>query len=84
MSGQMVTPVSLAAFPEPLCLVTFVDPLTEKELVFLTNHFGLAATTIASLYKHRWQIEFFMWLKQNLSVKDFYGNSVNAVKTQIW
>ncbi|WP_396190705.1 transposase, partial [Flavobacterium sp.] len=40
---------------------------------------------IASLYKHRWQIElFFKWLKQNLAVKHFFGNSVNAVKSQIW
>jgi hypothetical protein len=82
---MLVTPVSLAAYPEPLRQVAFVDPLTEKELVFLTNRFDLAATTIASLYKHRWQIElFFKWLKQNLAVKHFFGNSVNAVKSQIW
>ena len=70
---------------DPLRRVVFVDPESAKELVFLTNRFDLAATTIASLYKHRWQIElFFKWLKQNLAVKHFFGNSVNAVKSQIW
>lgn len=82
---MLVTPLSLAGYPDPLRRVTFVDPESAKELVFLTNRFDLAATTIASLYKHRWQIElFFKWLKQNLSVKHFFGNSVNAVKSQIW
>lgn len=88
MADQMVmlvTPLSLAGYPDPLRRVVFVDPESAKELVFLTNRFDLAATTIASLYKHRWQIElFFKWLKQNLAVKHFFGNSVNAVKSQIW
>jgi Domain of unknown function (DUF4372)/Transposase DDE domain len=54
-------------------------------LVFLTNHHGLGATTIAAIYKDRWQIElFFKALKQNLKVKTFVGTSANAVKTQIW
>jgi len=40
--------------------------------------------TIAAIYKNRWQIElFFKWLKQNLAVKHFFGNSINAVKAQI-
>lgn len=43
------------------------------------------ALTIAAIYKNRWQIElFFKWLKQNLAVKHFFGNSINAVKAQIW
>ena len=82
---MLVTPLSLVGYPDPLRRVVFVDPESAKELVFLTNRFDLAATTIASLYKHRWQIElFFKWLKQNLAVKHFFGNSVNAVKSQIW
>ncbi|BBU69147.1 IS4 family transposase [Fluviibacter phosphoraccumulans] len=88
VSDQMVmllTPLSLVGYPDPLRRVVFVDPESAKELVFLTNRFDLAATTIARLYKHRWQIElFFKWLKQNLAVKHFFGNSVNAVKSQIW
>ena len=27
---------------------------------------------------------FFKWIKQHLRIKDFYGTSDNAVKTQIW
>jgi hypothetical protein len=54
-------------------------------LVFLTNHHKLGASTIAAIYKDRWQIElFFKALKQNLKIKTFVGVSANAVKTQIW
>ena len=54
-------------------------------LVFLTNHLGLGASTIAAIYKDRWQIElFFKAIKQNLKIKTFIGTSANAVKTQIW
>ena len=48
--------------------------------MFLTNHF-----TICDLYKSRWQVElFFKWIKQHLRIKQFYGTSDNAVRTQIW
>ena len=54
-------------------------------MVFLTNNFKLAATTIAQIYKSRWQIElFFKWIKQNLKIKSFLGTSKNAVLTQVW
>ena len=53
--------------------------------MFLTNNFALPATTICALYKARWQVElFFKWIKQHLRIKKFYGNSENAVKSQIW
>lgn len=58
---------------------------TGEVLVFLTNHHGLGASTIAAIYKDRWQIElFFKALKQTLKIKTFVGTSANAVKTQIW
>jgi hypothetical protein len=73
------------AYPKPLRRVRFHDASTQLDLVFLTNRFDLDALTIAAIYKQRWQIElFFKWLKQNLSIKHFFGNSLNAVKTQIW
>jgi IS4 transposase len=57
----------------------------KKRFVFLTNNFALSASTIADLYKCRWQVElFFEWIKQHLRIKSFYGYSENAVKTQIW
>ena len=57
----------------------------EREFVFLTNITHLAASTIAAIYKERWQIElFFKALKQNLRIKTFVGTSENAVQVQIW
>lgn len=72
-------------YPERLRRVRFYDALSCLELVFLTNRLDLPALTIAAIYKQRWQVElFFKWLKQNLNVKHFFGNSLNAVKSQIW
>ena len=57
----------------------------QETLVFVTNNMKLAASTIAAIYKERWQIElFFKALKQSLKVKTFVGTSENAVQTQIW
>ena len=51
----------------------------------LTNHLQFAASTIADIYRDRWQIElFFKALKQNLKIKTFVGTSANAVRIQIW
>lgn len=65
--------------------VGYTDRDTGKHYVFLTNHFGLSAATIAGIYKDRWQVElFFKAIKQNLKIKAFVGTSRNAVLTQIW
>lgn len=57
----------------------------QEELILLTNNFVLAASTIAAVYKQRWQIElFFKLLKQQLKIKTFVGTSANAVRIQIW
>lgn len=72
-------------YPEKLRRIVYRDLETKKRLVFLTNNFSLAATTIAALYKSRWQIElFFKWIKQHLRIKAFFGTSENAVRSQIW
>jgi hypothetical protein len=69
----------------PVRRVVVRDPKTEKIFEFLTNHMQLAASTIAAIYRDRWQIEtFFKALKQCLRVKTFVGTSANALKTQIW
>jgi Transposase DDE domain/Domain of unknown function (DUF4372) len=61
------------------------DESQQCTLVFLTNHRRFAASTIAQIYKSRWQIElFFKALKQNLRVKTFVGTSANALQIQIW
>lgn len=65
--------------------IEFFDAEHDRVLIFLTNNFELQAVQIAMLYKSRWQVElFFKWIKQNLRIKSFVGNSANAVKTQIW
>ncbi len=54
-------------------------------MFFLTNHLKFGPTTIAAIYKERWQIElFFKALKQNLRIKTFVGTTRNALYTQIW
>lgn len=71
--------------PSLLRQVTVWDAEHKRELVFLTNIFHLAASTIGAIYKDRWQIElFFKALKQNLKIKTFVGTSENAVNVQIW
>ena len=58
---------------------------TGSEIVLLSNHLEFAASTIAAIYKDRWQIElFFKAIKQNLKIKTFVGTNENAVQTQIW
>lgn len=72
-------------YPHVLRRIEFFDQTQQREFVFVTNNFELDATQIAALYKSRWQVElFFKWIKQHLRIKSFVGNSVNAVKTQIW
>lgn len=68
----------------PIRRIAYRDPETGQRYVFITNHFDWSAQTIADVYKQRWQVElFFKWIKQNLKIKTFLGNSKNAVLTQI-
>ena len=81
----LTTKKSRAAYPETLRRVSYVDLVTKKRFVYLTNIFTVSAITVADIYKQRWQVElFFRWIKQHLRIKTFYGTSPNAVKTQIW
>jgi hypothetical protein len=76
------------SYPERIRLIRYryIDTKgQEQEIEVLTNNMKLAASTIAGLYKGRWEIEsFFRWIKQNLKIKSFYGTSENAVMTQVW
>ena len=72
-------------YPQPLRRIKVRDADSGKSVVILTNNLDLPSTTIAELYRCRWQIElFFKWIKQHLRIKAFYGTSQNAVRTQIW
>ena len=78
-------PKAIEKCPYPLRRIEAQDSKTGEILVFITNHIDLGASTIAAIYKDRWQIEtFFKALKQNLKIKTFVGTSPNAVKIQIW
>lgn len=73
--------------PAPMFLRRIEVWLEDKQdtIVFVTNHQKLAASTIAAIYKDRWQIElFFKAIKQSLRIKTFIGTSENAVQIQIW
>ena len=69
----------------PIRRIGYRDPDTKNHYVFITNNLSWSAQTIADIYKQRWQVElFFKWIKQNLKIKTFLGNTENAVKTQIF
>ncbi len=56
-----------------------------KVYVFITNNFSLPANQVATIYKNRWMIELlFKQIKQNFPLRYFWGNSVNAIKTQVY
>ena len=72
-------------YPEVLRRIVFYDVEGSRRFVFYTNNLSVTAEAIALLYKYRWRVElFFKWIKQHLHVKEFYGNSENAVKIQIY
>jgi len=83
--GKLTQAKSRAAFPWSLRKVRYFDAETKRTLVFLSNNLSIPAQSVARLYQLRWQVElFFRWIKQNLRIKHFFGNSGNAVRTQIW
>jgi hypothetical protein len=83
--GKLTHAKSRVAFPWPLRKVRYFDAATKRHLVFLSNNLQIPALSVARLYQLRWQVElFFRWIKQNLRIKHFFGNSGNAVRTQIW
>lgn len=74
-----------ADYPWQLRRVSYRDPEEGISYVFLSNLMQAPAANIPSLYRMRWDIElFFRWIKQHLKIRHFYGNSSNAVKTQVW
>jgi hypothetical protein len=87
-SDQMIRFTGEKAQKDCPCLLRRVavwDALNGREIVLLTNLLEFGPTTIAAIYKDRWEIElFFKALKQNLKVKSFVGTSENALRIQIW
>jgi IS4 transposase len=87
-SDQLIRFTGEKAQKDCPCLLRRVavwDAVNEREIVLLTNLLSFGSTTIAAIYKDRWEIElFFKALKQNLKVKSFVGTSENALRIQIW
>jgi len=88
LQDQLIWFPSQGKAGEEPCLLRRVEVWDEEKqesIVFLTNLLEFGATTIAAIFKDRWQVElFFKAIKQNLKIKTFVGTSANAVKTQVW
>lgn len=83
----LTVPQSRRDYPQRLRRVVALVEVdgVEREMIFLTNNFAWAASTVAELYRCRWQIEvFFKQIKQTLQLADFLGHSANAVRWQVW
>ncbi len=86
ISDQLVLLGGLAIKQKiPARKIVYLDKKSDKQLIFVTNNTRMKASTIAGIYKRRWQIEcLFKRLKQNYPLKYFLGDSENAIKIQIW
>lgn len=72
-------------YPEDMRFVRIYNPENDAIVEFISNNFEVSAAEIANLYRHRWDIEvFFKWIKQNITVKNLWGYSENAVKIHLW
>ncbi len=66
-------------------LIVYKDPVSGKELAFVSNMFDYSDNTVILLYKYRWNIEIqFKQLKQNFELGYFYSDSLEGIKTQVW
>jgi IS4 transposase len=82
---KLIGPKTSKHYPGKLRRVKFLDAARGKTYVYLTNHMEIDSMQVVSLYISRWKVElFFKWIKQHLRVKVFWGESENAVQTQIW
>lgn len=81
----LTVPKSKENYKKILRRVEYWDEKNQNKMVFLTNNRSWTASTVADIYKQRWDIEtFFKTIKQNLRIKSFVGTSENAVQIQIW
>jgi hypothetical protein len=56
-----------------------------RDVLLLTNRFDLAARDVASLYRHRWQVElFFRWLKCVAHFEHFFSESPQGMTLQVY
>ena len=66
-------------------MISYQEPNKPNKVVLLTNNFESSPAFIAFIYLRRWQIEsLYKQLKQNFQLRYFFGESENAIRTQIW
>jgi hypothetical protein len=76
---------SARKLPKTMRLVKIYDEDMKREITFLTNNRSWTASTVAALYKSRWEIEiFFKQIKQHVKITSFIGTTENAVLIQVW
>ena len=87
IKDQIIRLTGTGAWDQCPHFLHWVEPIREdagSALVFITNHHDLDVSTIAAIYKDRWQIGlFFKAIKQNLKIKTFVGTSTNEAKTKL-
>lgn len=76
--------VTAKKYPEDLRMVMFHDIVNDEVISFITNNMELGPLVIANIYRNRWAIETFRWIKGNLTIKSLWGYSENAVKIHLW
>lgn len=82
---KLITHKSKKLYPDSIRMVSCRDKETGDNIEFITNNFEIRALEVANLYRHRWDIEvFFKWIKQNITIKNLWGYSKNAVCTHLW
>ena len=82
--GYMNSEKTRFKYSEKIRRIIYWDEEQKREFIFLTNALDISPIMVAELYRNRWQIEIFKWLKQHLKIKKFWGESENAVRIQIY
>ncbi|KAA6305415.1 hypothetical protein EZS27_042931, partial [termite gut metagenome] len=83
--GELTVYKSSKDYPSLIRKVCYWDKEQKRKFAFVTNAMDLSPLQVAELYKNRWQVElFFKWLKQHLKIKQFWGDTENAVRIQVY
>ena len=83
--GYMDGQLTMSKYPEKIRRIIYLDSESDRKFIFFTNALDINSLKVAELYHNKWQIElFFKWLKQHLKIKKFWGETENAVRSQIY
>ena len=74
-------------YPEEFRMVVYEDFATGNLYRFITNHLGYDALTIAELYRERWNVELFFYVKHIVmrsdwkSISDYQGDTKTLLRS---